>query len=57
VPAEIRVICDLYDGNLKRARESCTSTKARMTKEWQKANVDRDVDVVVIATLAGRAAQ
>lgn len=47
---EIRVICDLYDGNIKRAREFCANTRARVTKEWEKAVADPDVDVVVIAT-------
>jgi len=50
VPGVVRVICDLYDGNLKRARESCINTRARMIKEWEKAIADPDVDVVVIAT-------
>jgi len=48
--AEIRVICDIYEGNLKRAREFATNTKARLVKEWEKAVADPDVDVVVIAT-------
>lgn len=48
--AEIRVICDLYDGNLKRAKEFCTNTRASVTKEWQKAIADPNVDAVVIAT-------
>src|SRR3974377_2395838 len=48
--AEIRVICDLYDGNINRAREFCTNTSARVTKEWEKAISDPNVDVVVIAT-------
>lgn len=48
--AEIRVICDLYDGNINRAREFCTNTSARVTKEWEKAISDSNVDVVVIAT-------
>jgi predicted dehydrogenase len=47
---EIRVICDLYDGNLKRAKEFTTNTNARLTKEWEAAVTDPDVDVVVIAT-------
>ncbi|MCL5743262.1 MAG: Gfo/Idh/MocA family oxidoreductase, partial [Acidobacteria bacterium] len=47
---EIRVIADLYDGNIKRAKEFCTNTNARYTKEWEKVVTDPDVDVVVIAT-------
>ncbi len=47
---EIRVICDLYDGNLKRAREACTNDRVRTTKEWEKVVNDPDVQAVVIAT-------
>ena len=47
---EIRVICDLYDGHIARAKEFTTNTKARVTKEWQSAVSDPNVDVVVIAT-------
>ncbi len=47
---EVRVICDLYDGNLKRAKEFCANTKARLTKQWETAVADPDVNVVVIAT-------
>ena len=47
---EIRTICDLYEGNIKRAKEFCSNTKARVTKEWEKAVADPDVDVIVIAT-------
>jgi predicted dehydrogenase len=47
---EIRVICDIYDGNIKRAKEFCANTRARVTKEWEKAVADPDIDVVVIAT-------
>ncbi len=47
---EIRVICDLYDGNIKRAKEFCANTRARVTKQWEQAVSDPDVDVVVIAT-------
>jgi predicted dehydrogenase len=47
---EIRVICDLYEGNLKRAKEFCTNTGARTTSEWERAVADPDVDAVIIAT-------
>ncbi len=47
---EVRLICDLYDGHLKRAKESCRNTKARVTKDWQEAVSSPDVEVVVIAT-------
>jgi len=47
---EIRVICDLYDGNLRRAKEFTTNQKVRLTKVWEDAVADREVDVVIIAT-------
>lgn len=47
---EIRSICDLYDGNLKRAREACVNDRARTTKEWERVVADSDIDAVVIAT-------
>jgi predicted dehydrogenase len=47
---EIRIICDLYDGNLKRAREASTNDRVRTTKEWEKVIADPDIDAVVIAT-------
>ncbi len=48
--AEIRVICDLYEGNLKRSKDACTNPKVKITKEWEKAIADPDVDAVIIAT-------
>jgi predicted dehydrogenase len=47
---EIRVICDLYDGNLRRAEKACTNKKAVITKEWEKAVSSPDVDAVFVAT-------
>jgi len=47
---EIRVICDLYEGNLKRAKEFCSNTSARVVREWEKAVQDPEVDAVLIAT-------
>ena len=47
---EIRTICDLYDGHLKRAKEFSVNTKVKLTKDWEKALADPDVDAVVIAT-------
>ncbi|MEN6535006.1 MAG: Gfo/Idh/MocA family oxidoreductase, partial [Bryobacteraceae bacterium] len=47
---EIRTICDLYDGNIKRAKEFCTNTRAKVTKEWEKAVADSDAQAVIIAT-------
>jgi len=48
--AEIRVIGDLYDGNLKRAAAATRNKKAEITKDWEKAVASRDVDVVFVAT-------
>jgi predicted dehydrogenase len=47
---EIRVICDLYDSNLKRAAKTSFNKKARLMKEWEKAVTSPDVDAVFIAT-------
>lgn len=47
---EIRVICDLYDSNLKRAANTAFNKKALLTKEWEKAVTSKDVDAVFIAT-------
>jgi len=48
--AEIRIICDLYEGNIKRAKENCKNPDARVVREWEKAVTDKDVDAVIIAT-------
>ncbi len=47
---EVRLICDLYQGNIKRALEKCANPKVRVAPEWEKVMTDRDVDAVVIAT-------
>lgn len=47
---EIRTICDLYDGNLKRARQACNNDRVRTTKEWETVVSDPDIQAVVIAT-------
>lgn len=47
---EIRSICDLYDGNLKRARQASKNDRVRTTKEWERVIADPDIDAVVIAT-------
>jgi predicted dehydrogenase len=46
---EIRVICDLYTGNIKRAQGLCTNKNVRIVREWEKVVEDKDVDAVVIA--------
>ena len=47
---EIRVICDIYEGNIQRAKEFCSNPKAKVVREWEKAVTDADVDAVIIAT-------
>jgi predicted dehydrogenase len=47
---EVRVICDLYDSNLKRAAATAFNKKAVTMKEWEKAVTSKDVDAVFIAT-------
>lgn len=47
---EIRIICDLYEGNIKRAQGLCKNPKVRVVHEWEKAVADPDIDVVLIAT-------
>ncbi|MFB3830042.1 MAG: Gfo/Idh/MocA family oxidoreductase [Bryobacteraceae bacterium] len=47
---EVRVICDLYDGNLRRAKEFSKNTRAAYTKKWEEAIAAPGVDAVVIAT-------
>src|SRR5574341_657349 len=47
---EIRVICDLYDANLKRAAGAARNKKAQLLKDWEKAVSSPDVDAVFIAT-------
>jgi predicted dehydrogenase len=48
--AEIRVISDLYAGNVARAKKLCKNPNVRFVKEWEKVVSDPDVDVVTIAT-------
>ena len=33
--AEIRIICDLYEGNIKRAKDNCKNPDARVVREWE----------------------
>jgi predicted dehydrogenase len=46
---EIRVICDLYTGNIKRAQGLCSNPNVRIVKEWERVVEDKDIDAVVIA--------
>ena len=47
---EIRTVCDLYDGNFKRARENLKNSRVRFTREWRDVVSDPAIDAVVIAT-------
>lgn len=47
---EVRIICDLYEGNIKRARQLCNNPRVRIEKAWEKAVTDKDIDAVIIAT-------
>lgn len=46
---EVRVICDLYTGNIRRAEGLCTNDKVRIVKEWERVVEDKDIDAVVVA--------
>ncbi len=46
---EIRVICDLYEGNRKRAKNLCRNPNVRFVREWEKAVEDPDIQAVIIA--------
>ena len=46
---EIRIICDLYTGNIKRAQGLCSNKNVRIIKEWEKVVQDKDIDAVIIA--------
>jgi predicted dehydrogenase len=48
--AEVRVVCDLYEGNIKRAQRLTKNPNVRIVKEWERVVEDKDVDVVIIAT-------
>lgn len=46
---EIRIICDLYKGNITRAQGLCSNKDARIVKEWEQVVQDKDIDAVIIA--------
>lgn len=46
---EVRVICDLYNGNIQRALGLCTNKNVRVVKEWEKVMSDPGIDAVIIA--------
>jgi predicted dehydrogenase len=47
---EVRVICDLYQPNVERARKETKNPNVRVVHEWEEAVAGKDVDVVLIAT-------
>ncbi len=47
---EIRVISDVYQGNIDRAKKACKNPDVRIEKDWEKAVTASDVDAVIIAT-------
>jgi predicted dehydrogenase len=46
---EVRIICDLYTGNVNRARGLCSNEAVRFVKEWERVVEDPDIDAVIIA--------
>lgn len=47
---EVRIICDLYEGNIKRAQAGCKNPNVRVVREWERAVEAPEVDAVIIAT-------
>jgi predicted dehydrogenase len=47
---EIRVISDLYQGNIDRALKATAYKDVRVEKDWEKAVQAKEVDAVIIAT-------
>ena len=41
---EIAVICDLYTGNINRAKGLCTNKDVRIVKEWESVVADPTID-------------
>lgn len=48
--AEVRVLCDLYQGNVARGKRLCTNPQVRVVHEWEKVMEDPAIDAVIIAT-------
>ena len=46
---EVAVICDLYTGNIERAKGLCTNKDVRIVKEWENVVADPGIDAVTIA--------
>ncbi|MFN0165725.1 MAG: Gfo/Idh/MocA family protein [Bryobacteraceae bacterium] len=47
---EVTAICDLYEGNVRRAVKATTNKDVKLIREWEKAVSSPDIDAVVIAT-------
>lgn len=47
---KIRSICDLYDGNITRAKEFLKDDSVKYSKEWEGVIADPNIDAVVVAT-------
>ncbi len=47
---EVAAICDLYEGNVRRAAKATTNKDVKIINEWEKAVSSPDIDAVVIAT-------
>lgn len=47
---EVRIICDLYKGNIERAKKDCKYPDVRIVPDWQEAVAAAGVDGVIIAT-------
>jgi predicted dehydrogenase len=48
--AEVRIMADLYDANLRKAQDLCMNRKVRLTKQWEQVIEDPSVQAVIIAT-------
>ncbi len=46
---QIRIICDLYKGNISRGQNLCSNKNVRIVKEWEKVVEDKEIDAVIIA--------
>lgn len=47
---DVRTVCDLYDGNISRARQHAKNDRLETTKDWESVVRSNHIDAVVIAT-------
>jgi predicted dehydrogenase len=47
---DVHIICDLYKGNIERAKKLCKHPDVRVEADWEKACTDSSVDAVIIGT-------